>query len=79
MEAVFGLSVHAMVTVTCPDVIAMVSIGDSVWFDDGKMGGEVVDKRDEALLIDMTQVGPGGVRLKPEKGLNFPNTDLALW
>lgn len=42
------------------------------------MGGEVVDKRDEALLIDMTQVGPGGVRLKPEKGLNFPNTDLAL-
>jgi pyruvate kinase len=78
MEAVFGLSVHAMVTVTCPDVIAMVSIGDSVWFDDGKMGGEVMDKRDEALLIDMTQVGPGGVRLKPEKGLNFPNTDLAL-
>lgn len=78
MEAVFGLPVLAMVTVTCPDVVAMVSVGDSVWFDDGKMGGEVMDKRDDALLIDMTQVGPGGVRLKPEKGLNFPNTDLAL-
>ncbi len=52
--------------------------GHAVWFDDGKLGGRIVSSDDLGLLVEVTHAGPKGVRLKPEKGINLPETRLAL-
>ena len=52
--------------------------GDSIWFDDGKIGGVIVANRHEALDIRITHAAPGGSRLRAEKGINLPETELAI-
>lgn len=52
--------------------------GHAVWFDDGKLGGRIVASDDRGLLVEVTHAGPKGVLLKPEKGINLPETRLAL-
>lgn len=66
------------VTCTYPPVIDKVEIGQSVWIDDGKIGTVVKAKNDHAILLQVRQVGPKGVHLKEEKGLNFPDTVMNL-
>jgi len=74
----FDVPVGVAVTCTYPDVIDLVEVGQSLWIDDGKIGTIIKQKSEEALLLQVTQVGPKGVRLKEEKGLNFPETVLNL-
>ena len=61
-----------------PSVHDHLVVGAPVWFDDGHAGGfvEHIDKRGADILI--TQAPPKGVRLKADKGLNFPETDLGI-
>ena len=66
------------VTCTYPPIIDMVEVGQSVWIDDGKIGTVIKAKNNHAILLQVKQVGPKGVRLKEEKGLNFPETDMNL-
>lgn len=61
-----------------PEVLRQVKVGQSVWFDDGKMGTVVDDITREGLLLRVTDVAPRGFRLRAEKGLNFPDTPLQL-
>lgn len=74
----FDVPVRVAVTCTYPDVIDLVEVGQSLWIDDGKIGTLIKQKSDQALLLQVTRVGPKGVRLKEEKGLNFPETVLNL-
>lgn len=53
-----------------------VEPGQGVWFDDGKIGGLVRENDGERMTIEITQTGPQGTRLRAEKGINFPDTDL---
>jgi pyruvate kinase len=50
--------------------------GQSVWFDDGKIGGIVRENDGERLTVEITQTGPLGAKLRAEKGINFPDTLL---
>lgn len=50
--------------------------GQGVWFDDGKIGGLVRESDGERITVEITQTGPQGARLRAEKGINFPDTDL---
>jgi len=50
--------------------------GDPVWFDDGQIGAEVVGVDADAARLRITQAKPGGSRLRPDKGINFPNTPM---
>jgi pyruvate kinase len=54
-----------VVTITFPDILKSLSPGKEVWINDGKIGTRVV------AAID-------GERLRVEKGLNFPETELHL-
>ena len=49
-----------------------------MWFDDGKLQGEVEELRSEGVLVRVLRTGPKGAKLQPEKGLYFPDTDLGL-
>jgi pyruvate kinase len=52
--------------------------GDRVFIDGGKIDTTVEAVRPERAVLRVSRTGPKGGRLVAEKGLNFPDTDLAL-
>lgn len=71
-------SCAAAVECSYPDVIAMAKPGDRVFIDDGKIGAVVEQSADGCLIARVTRADPAGVKLKPEKGINFPDSDLTI-
>lgn len=55
-----------------------VNAGDSVWFDDGKLGSVIEEVHENGVCLRVTHAGPKGVRIKPNKGINFPDTCLDI-
>lgn len=70
----------ARIGCTLPHVLAAVAVGDPVWFDDGKIGGQVETASAEALTLRITQVAhaSGAAKLASDKGINFPETHLPV-
>ena len=61
---------------TLDEVFGMAKPGERVFLDDGKIGA-VIDRVEGRLLFThVTHADDEGVKLKPEKGINFPDTDL---
>jgi pyruvate kinase len=61
---------------TDPGVIGALRAGDPVWIDDGKLGA-VVERADGAgAWLKVVHARPQGTRVRPDKGLNFPDTPL---
>jgi pyruvate kinase len=52
--------------------------GQPVWFDDGKIGGVIRKNSGDEMEVEITRAGPDGTRLRAEKGINFPETDLEI-
>ena len=68
----------AAIGCTLPEVLAGVKPGEQIWFDDGKIGG-VVDKVEPGLLhVRITQARSEGTKLRNDKGINLPDTQLNL-
>jgi pyruvate kinase len=61
-----------------PGVIERLAVGDRVYVDDGHFGGVVEALLEPGALVRIEHARIGGGKLKPEKGLNFPDTDLDL-
>jgi pyruvate kinase len=59
-----------------PEVLDQLQVGAEVWIDEGKLGSQVDAVLPEGLLLRVTRAGEKGERLQPDKGLNFPGTDL---
>ena len=70
-------SVHR-IGCTLPEVFDQAKPDERVWFDDGKIGGVIVGVTSDEIDLRVTDVRPGGVKLKAGKGINFPDTDLRL-
>ncbi|HRH81120.1 MAG TPA: pyruvate kinase [Thiobacillaceae bacterium] len=52
--------------------------GQAVWFDDGKIGGRIQSNLDGVITVEITQAAPVGSKLRAEKGINLPDTDLDI-
>jgi pyruvate kinase len=63
---------------TLPEALKFVKPGERIWFDDGKIGGVVKAASPEELRIEVTQATPGGTKLREDKGINLPDTNLRL-
>ncbi|MDZ4767698.1 MAG: pyruvate kinase [Chloroflexota bacterium] len=63
---------------TLPAVLDQVAVGEAVWIDDGLIGTVIVGMHADGAVLRVTHAEDEGVRLKEEKGLNFPDTDLHL-
>jgi len=63
---------------TLPAALATARTGDRVFFDDGKIGGLVVVVRPGEIDVSITSAAPGGTKLRAEKGINLPDTDLDI-
>ena len=68
----------ALVGCTLPDVFNHVGPGDRVWFDDGKIGAVMVAVRPGEADLEITVAAATGTKLRAEKGINLPDTDLHL-
>lgn len=63
---------------TLVNAFKYVESGHSVWLDDGKIGGVVQSNNGEKIAIKITHTPPKGAKLRAEKGINFPDTQLNL-
>ena len=63
---------------TLPEALRFVKPGERIWFDDGKIGGMVKAASAEELRIEVTQAAAGGTKLREDKGINLPDTNLKL-
>jgi pyruvate kinase len=52
--------------------------GESLWLDDGKIGGVIRQVTPEEVGVEITQARPAGEKLGAEKGINAPDSDLHL-
>jgi pyruvate kinase len=55
-----------------------VAHGHRIWLDDGKIGGLVQENDGERIRVRITHTGPQGAKLRAEKGINFPDSPLAI-
>jgi len=69
---------HAHVSCTLPEVFKDVKKGEPVFFDDGKIEGIIEKVSDEELLIRVTYAKDTGGKLKADKGINLPKSDLKV-
>lgn len=64
--------------VSLPEMVTRLSVGDRVRYDDGKLEAVVESIADGEAVILVQKTKAGGTRLKPEKGINLPDTSLGL-
>lgn len=68
----------ARISTTLPDIFNDIKAGESIWFDDGKIGGEIVAIHPEYFEVQITQAAEKGSLLQAAKGINLPDTNLTL-
>lgn len=61
-----------------PEVFRSVRVGERVMFDDGRVVGTVQDVSQSRMRVGVVRCAGGRARLRGEKGINFPDSDLAL-
>ena len=67
---------EAAITCTIPAILDHLRDGDPMWIDDGRIGC-VVERVDPSRAdLRITQATERGDRLRPDKGLNFPKTEI---
>lgn len=63
---------------TLPEIFGQVSIGERIWFDDGRIGGIIRHVAPDRLEVEITQARAGGEKLAGDKGINLPDSQLEL-
>jgi pyruvate kinase len=68
----------AGISCTLPEILEFVKLGHRVFIDDGKIAAVVRANRSEYLELEIT--APRGIpaRVRSEKGLNFPDSQIDL-
>jgi pyruvate kinase len=63
---------------TLPAVLDQVANGERIWFDDGHLGGVI--RRTTAAFVEVviTEAPAPGAFLAPDKGINFPESNLDI-
>lgn len=61
-----------------PEVFEFVSAGDRVSLNDGKIAGIVRQVDSDRLEIEIKKTKPTGSRLRGNRGINFPDSDIRL-
>lgn len=55
-----------------------VKAGETVWFDDGKIGGIFRSATPDSATVEIVQARPKGENLGAEKGINLPKTQIDI-
>lgn len=68
----------AVISCNLPQALAAVKKGQPIWFDDGKIGGVVLTASRKQVKVRITSAASGGSKLRSDKGINLPKTELRL-
>jgi pyruvate kinase len=66
------------ITCNLPEILGSVQVGHRVYIDDGKISSVVRSLTDEHLELEILSPSNSTAKIKPEKGLNFPDSNLNL-
>ena len=69
---------EAHISCTMKEVFNMVKVGEKIYFDDGKIAGVIEEILDGEIKVLVTQAKPMGSKLKADKGINLPESDLDI-
>ena len=68
----------ATISCTMPAVVTQVKAGESIWFDDGKIGGVIEKVEPEHFWVRIHHARPEGSKLRSAKGINLPDSQLNI-
>ncbi len=66
----------ATIPCTLDAVFDAAQPGEAIWFDDGRIGGRILNNRNGLITVEITHAAPQGSKLRSEKGINLPDTEL---
>jgi pyruvate kinase len=66
----------AHVSCTLPEIFLDLKSGEPIFFDDGKIEGIIESVKDKQLEIKITYAKDLGSKLKADKGINLPTSDI---
>jgi pyruvate kinase len=61
-----------------PEVFEYLSPGETISLNDGKISGVIRDINDRQIDVKITKAKPTGSRLRGQRGINFPKSDIKL-
>jgi pyruvate kinase len=73
-----NVTIPARVSCRPVEIFEQVPVNDPVSLDDGRIEGVVEKVSHDEIVVRITSAKPTGSRLRNNKGVNFPGTDLEL-
>src|SRR5215468_7097207 len=61
-----------------PDFLDHVLVGEKIKLDDGKIGGIIRAVEGDRIQVEIVQARPKGSKLRAEKGINLPESELRV-
>jgi pyruvate kinase len=61
-----------------PEVFDNARAGETVYFDDGRIGGQIVAVNPDVVQVRIERAAVGGSKLRAAKGINAPDTRLPV-
>ncbi|MCY2959083.1 MAG: pyruvate kinase [Planctomycetota bacterium] len=77
-DAIGRILAAARVGCTLPEALDRVRVGEPVWLDDGRIGCRVRAVAADHVALEVTHARDAGEKLRGDKGINLPQTDLGL-
>jgi pyruvate kinase len=68
----------ARVGCSLPEIFRCVRVGERIFFDDGRIGGAIQSVAEDRIRVEITSAAGGAAKLRGEKGINLPDSDLDL-
>ncbi|WP_299366622.1 pyruvate kinase [Winogradskyella sp.] len=68
----------ARISCQLPKLFSYIKKDDRILFDDGKIEGIITSLEADLFKVRITRSKPQGSKLKAEKGMNFPDTQLGI-
>jgi pyruvate kinase len=78
LDSVGRVLTPAMVGCTIPEVFDAVRPGESIWFDDGKIGAIVEQVEPDRVLVRINHAPLKGAKFRADRGVNLPESELQL-
>jgi pyruvate kinase len=63
---------------TAPEALGYLQVGHRVFFDDGRIGAEVIAVHPKEAELRILSASANGSKLRAGKGINFPDSDLSF-
>jgi pyruvate kinase len=68
----------AHISSTLPTIFGDLKVGETIYFDDGQIEGIIEEIREKELEIKISYAKDSGSKLKADKGINLPQSDLKV-